>query len=208
MSAAHEADGLWPVARWEGALAEPVRLWEEVAQEVLEGKSLRRIARERGYPVLVFRAWVAESAERAGEYERLLRVRADELVAEALEIADAQKEAERAGGGTYDPEVPRDKLRVDTRLKLASKWDRERYGDQVRHDVALVDLSEVLRRISERKRLASVQAQISVVQDNQGEQHDDEHFRQGQEGSEQDTDAPHEKREDAAQVIPAAHGWI
>lgn len=84
-------------------------------------------------------------------YDAALKVRADDLAHEALEIADEQKEAVRADGTRFDPEVPRDKLRADTRLKLAAKWDRARYGERVDHKHShVIDLGERLRRAAER----------------------------------------------------------
>jgi hypothetical protein len=84
-------------------------------------------------------------------YDAALKVRADELAHEALEIADEQAEVVKENGETFDPNVQRDKLRADTRLKLAAKWDRSRYGERVDHKhLHVVDLGERLRRASER----------------------------------------------------------
>ena len=43
----------------------------------------------------------------------------DTIAVDALKIADDRK-----------GDVPRDKLRVETRLKLLAKWDPKRYGDR------------------------------------------------------------------------------
>ena len=63
--------------------------------------------------------WVAESDERTQEFERALRIRAQLLVDESIAIADG------------DGDVARDKLRTQTRQWVASKWDRQRYGEKV-----------------------------------------------------------------------------
>ena len=134
-----DGDGLWPMARWEAALADPARLWDEALQRVLEGESLKKFARSRGFPVLRFQEWVTESAERAGQYERALVLRADEIAVEALEISNATEEGvivtEKADGSVEtkrEDMLGHRKLKIDTRMKLASKWDRNRYGDSVR----------------------------------------------------------------------------
>jgi hypothetical protein len=134
----HALDGSWPGERWEGAIADPDRLWVEVTQEILGGKSLRVIARERGYPVLRFAAWVTEDGARAQEYERLLALRGDELAHEALAIADATENGVEtttyADGSQQVKEsdmLGHRKMKIETRLKLAAKWDRERYGDKL-----------------------------------------------------------------------------
>ena len=104
-----------------------------VFQRVAEGESLKAIAKSWQVPAGRFTEWF--STTHADLYDAALKVRADQLAHEALTISDEQAEVEKEDGSTYDPQVPRDKLRVDTRLKLAGKWDRERYGDktEVRH---------------------------------------------------------------------------
>jgi len=77
---------------------------------------------------------------------------ADAIAHEALEIADEQCAVKKDDGTTYDPDVPRDKLRVETRLRLMPKWGRARYGDRVDHrHEHVIDLGERLRRASERE---------------------------------------------------------
>jgi hypothetical protein len=58
-----------------------------------------------------------------GRYESILAARADAMANEALEIAD-RVEPERGA-------VAKAKLQVDTRQMLASRWDRERYGERI-----------------------------------------------------------------------------
>lgn len=98
-----------------------------VFQRVCDGETLRDIAKSWEIPVGKFVEWF--STQHAELYDAALKVRADELAHQAIAIADEQSEVVKENGETYDPDVPRDKLRVDTRLKLAAKWDRKRYGD-------------------------------------------------------------------------------
>lgn len=103
---------------------------EVVIQRVIDGESLKQIALAWKLPVTRFIKWVSEDDKRLADYENALKVRADELVHEALDIADEQKEAVRENGTIYDPDVARDKLRIETRFKAAAAWDKQRYGGE------------------------------------------------------------------------------
>lgn len=98
---------------------------EIVIQRVLDGESLKAIARSWKLPVTRFIKWISDDEKRLAEYEGALRIRADELVYEAVERAE----------GTIGPdgelsEVARDKLVIDTNLKVAAFWDKTRYGNE------------------------------------------------------------------------------
>lgn len=99
-----------------------------IFHRITEGETLHEIARTWGVPKGRFVEWFATN--HADLYESALKVWADRLAHEALEIADEQNEVVKENGQKFDPDVPRDKLRIDTRLKLASKFDRARYGDK------------------------------------------------------------------------------
>lgn len=117
-----------PLARLE-AVKRDAAAPGEIFRLLTERKTLKEIAVEWRVAKGRFTEWF--TMEHAGLYDAALKVVAAEIALEALEIADAQREAVKESGGTYDPEVARDKLRVDTRLKLAAKFDRSRYGDAV-----------------------------------------------------------------------------
>lgn len=91
---------------------------EVVGQRVMEGDTLKRIARDWQVPVMQFIHWISSDPERFAIYEAALRIRADEMIGETLTIAD---------DATGD--VARDKLRIDTRVKLSAYFDRARFGD-------------------------------------------------------------------------------
>ena len=98
---------------------------EIVIQRVLDGESLKAIARSWKLPVTRFIKWISDDEKRLAEYEGALRIRADELVYEAVERAE----------GTIGPdgelsEVARDKLVIDTNLKVAAMWDKQKYGGE------------------------------------------------------------------------------
>ena len=73
-------------------------------------------------------AFLSETPERLAQYERAQRGIADELVAQTVAISDEQSEVVKENGQTYDPDVARDKLRVETRLKVAAAYDKKRFG--------------------------------------------------------------------------------
>lgn len=88
-------------------------------------------------PLGVSRGALREWLERPEHSAVLTRARAraaDKLASEALTIADEQYQR------VVDPEtgeerlaakdVARDRLRIDTRKWLASKWNQQQYGDQ------------------------------------------------------------------------------
>jgi len=89
-----------------------------VFQRVCEGESLKDIAKAWEVPRGQFVRWFTESY--SDLYDAALKVHAADLAMEAISIADA------------DGDVPRDKLRVDTRKWIASKFDRDRYGEAVK----------------------------------------------------------------------------
>ena len=117
-----------PVERYERLLERPVdEVMGEVCARVVEGDSLRTVARDMGLPVARFMVWVTSDDERRGMYEGALRLRADELVHESL--GDAH-EGELAGH----------------KLKVAGLWDRKRFG---RGDGGGVGLKVVVQRFQE-----------------------------------------------------------
>ena len=98
---------------------------EIVIQRVLDGESLKAIARSWKLPVTRFVKWISDDEKRLAEYEGALRIRADELVYEAVERAEGV-----VGPDGELSEVARDKLVIDTNLKVAAMWDRNKYGGE------------------------------------------------------------------------------
>lgn len=116
-----------PLARLEAVIADE-SVPDVVFQRVCDGETLRDIAKAWELPKGQFVRWF--STEHSELYDAALKVRADDLAHEALAISDEQALAVSKQGVEFDPDVPRDKLRIDTRLKLASRWDRKRYGEE------------------------------------------------------------------------------
>jgi hypothetical protein len=114
-----------PVERYERLLERPVdEVMGEVCARVVEGDSLRAVARDWGLPCARFMVWVTSDDERRAMYEGALRLRADELVHESL------------------VDVPEDEL-GSHKLKVAGLWDRKRFG---RGDGGGVGLQVVVNR--------------------------------------------------------------
>ena len=117
-------DHMAKIQRLQVVVDDPMTM-EIVIQRVLDGESLKAIARSWKLPVTRFVKWISDEEKRLAEYEGALRIRADELVYEAVERAE----------GTIGPdgelsEVARDKLVIDTNLKVAAMWDKQKYGGE------------------------------------------------------------------------------
>ena len=91
---------------------------EVVIQRVIDGESLKQIALAWKLPVTRFIKWISDDDARLAEYENALKIRADEIVHEA--IAQAQN----------GDDIQRDKLVVETKFRAASMWDKTRYGGE------------------------------------------------------------------------------
>lgn len=136
-------DNSYPTKRFADALERPEVLWAEVKQELLSGKGLPKIARERGYPVLRFCAWVAEDEGRAKEFEAMLPVLAQVYISETVGIADGEIEAGSVREDGYDP-VARDALRVKTRFTAAEKLNPGRWSKQLNVNAAVAVAVQVV----------------------------------------------------------------
>lgn len=108
----------------EGAPSEVFRLLTDADGP----RTLSQIAKAWAVPKGRFIEWFTTT--HSALYDAALKVRADEIAHETLSIADEQAEVVKKDGSTFDPDVGRDKLRVETRLKLAAQWDRPRYGSK------------------------------------------------------------------------------
>jgi len=91
---------------------------EIVIQRVIDGESLKQIATAWKLPATRFVKWISDDDERLAQYEGALRVRADELIHEAMHTAQ------------FGDDIQRDKLVVETKFRVASMWDRQRYGGE------------------------------------------------------------------------------
>ncbi len=94
-----------------------------VMTEVLEGAAPRELAKKMGVTYADLWRWLTADDERFQEYQRMLVGTADDLAHQSLAVAD---EADNEGAN-----VNAKKLRVETKMKMAGKWDRHRYGESM-----------------------------------------------------------------------------
>jgi len=130
-------DGLWPSARWELALKDPLTpeiIWARLA----EGEPLKEICKSKQWPYSFVVRWKNETEERRQRYNAALADWGDALAQEAVLISDTTERGvvrkTKADGSeevTEEDMLGHRKLRIETRFKLAAKLDRERYGDSV-----------------------------------------------------------------------------
>ena len=103
-------------------------------------------------PYTVMYAYVDGQPELKARYDAFLKSKADLLAHEALEDVAAAMDKDTAAVA---------KVRADTKLRIAEKWDRERYGERVQidrapqvpgGDAALLGFaSELLKLVRERE---------------------------------------------------------
>lgn len=106
-----------------------------ICARVASGESLREwcesYALDRG---LVW-AMLSETQDRLDRFYRAKEGIAEDYVAEVVGISDEQAVCYTAQGTAFDPDVARDKLRIDTRLKAAALYNRARYSDKAQGGV-------------------------------------------------------------------------
>ena len=108
---------------------------DDICDQIADGTPLRVICRTEGMPAwrTVYH-WLEERPEFAARFARAREIGFDAIAEECLDIADAVEydTVKTEGGDRANTEwITRSRLRVDTRLKLLSKWDPKRYGDKL-----------------------------------------------------------------------------
>lgn len=91
-----------------------------VVAQVASGVSLKVIAEHWTIDYGLLWSWLSEDGERMERYELAQRGVAEYYVAESVGIAD---------GADEEKGVPKAKLMVDTRFKVAQRWNRAKYGE-------------------------------------------------------------------------------
>jgi hypothetical protein len=111
-----------------------------IFSRLTEGESLKEIAKAWAVPAGRFTEWF--TTQHGELYDAALKVRADQLAHKALDVASTPQPGvttkTKADGSvevTEEDMLGHRKLYSETMLKLAGKWDRDRYGDKtdVRH---------------------------------------------------------------------------
>lgn len=91
-----------------------------ILSRIADGEDLSGIAKIEGMMYSVLWKWIRADEGRWKAYRLALEARAEKEAHEALRIVD----------GATPEDVSVQKLRAETRLKLAAKWDKKRYGDE------------------------------------------------------------------------------
>lgn len=135
---------------WKADVNVPAMLVSRVA----EGEALKAICAEQGIPHSLVAQWIAGSPGLKAQYDAALKIWADALAQETLEIVD----------GATPETVSVKKLQAEQRNKLAGKWDRERYGERdggaVLVQVNLGNVGAEIRALEERLGLRGAPAAL------------------------------------------------
>lgn len=156
-------------ARLLAKLADEAATLDELTQRMTGGtgecEGLPAICRAWDVPYGKVMLWLMANEGRYARYNRALEVQAKALVAETVSLADGQPVAVVGPDGkplydedgeliTVERDVARDKLRVDTRFRLAKYHDSAVYGDKATVsagtaavDAGLVGLASDLLRL-------------------------------------------------------------
>lgn len=89
-----------------------------ICAQVASGVSLKVLSEHYVVDYGLLWAWLTDETERLERYELAQRGVAEYYVSEAPEIAD-----------DVEGDVARDKLRIDTRFRVAKSWNKARYGE-------------------------------------------------------------------------------
>ena len=139
------AENPGPLVRFEHLTTKPDTM-DIIVQRVADGDTLRGIAKSWEVPFGKLAGWVVDDRERADAYSRALEMWAESEAHAAVGIADAV-DANRDA-------VAKANLQVKTRLAIAGKLARPRYGEstEVKHTGA-VSLIAVLSGLPRDERL-------------------------------------------------------
>jgi hypothetical protein len=108
-------------------------LADNICSAIVEGKSLRRIAKEFGFDLKSFFSWLRIHEGFLQQYARAKEEQAETFAEEIIEIADNGEndtyEDENGFTRTNHDVIARSRLRVDARKWVASKLKPKKYGD-------------------------------------------------------------------------------
>jgi hypothetical protein len=104
-------------------------LIEAICNAVAEGTPLVEACRDNGTAKSTWNDWVAADEALSVRFARAREDGSDAIAYRARKTARGKGEDD---GGDSTGDVQRDKLIIETDLKLLAKWDR-RYGDKIEH---------------------------------------------------------------------------
>lgn len=110
---------------------------EEICAHIAEGGTLIDILAkkrgQKGWPVsATFYEWLRNDRNVSALYQKAREAGAEAIAEDCLRIADTDVEMTGEGGSRKRDAayIAWQKLRIDTRLRLLSKWSPHRYGDR------------------------------------------------------------------------------
>lgn len=99
------------------------QLLERVLERLANGETLTTISRDLNFSRTIWARWMEADPELAKAYYYARSLGSDAIADEIVEIVD------KAPGDAVG--VAKARLRADTRLKLLSKWQPDKYGEKV-----------------------------------------------------------------------------
>lgn len=109
----------------------------EIVARLRQGEALNAICKEPHMPCdWTVRQWSDHDAQLAVELARARERGYDQIAQDTLAIADGLLPVVTPKGLTLQSDTQRDKLRVETRLRVLAKWDPKRYGEAVQMRMA------------------------------------------------------------------------
>ena len=112
------------------------KVFNEIIQDIEEGKALRTILKYSGMPSSsTFYIWIEEDEAKSKRYAHACEVRAENIFEDILSIADESEndvKKDKDGKEITNAEViARSRLRVDARKWYLSKLSPKKYGDKI-----------------------------------------------------------------------------
>jgi len=103
---------------------------ESICDRLIDGHSVRTIARDLGASATAVLKWLDREPERMRQYQLARQAQADALVDEIIDLADEPIPV--GPDGRMDSAAVNDKrLRIDARKWIASKFRPSHYGDRI-----------------------------------------------------------------------------
>jgi len=97
---------------------------QAICDRLAAGEPLTQICRDEGFPTdRTVRNWMTADADFASDIARARELGFDAIASRLRDTA--------RGRGESTQDVQRDKLIIDTDLKLLAKWDPKRYGEKL-----------------------------------------------------------------------------
>jgi len=137
-----------------------------IAERIATGEPLEAICRTLpGAPTSrTIHSWINDNPAFASDIARARAVGHDAIAADCLTIADdsSRDYVQTEDGPRFDAEhVQRAKLRIETRLKLLSKWDK-RYGDRTALELTGANGSDLFANLGKAELLAELSRRMST----------------------------------------------